>query len=125
MMISRCLSVILLLSAVSARAAPPLDLKSAAPALGRDWMDPVDTVDIANDPNPWPLGDAASAGLDDMIHDERKIIGGAASPRAVPDHLDQRVFRTLRKVGGDYIVVPLFTFHLDRTQDSEVARTEP
>ncbi len=97
----------------SAPVAPP-----TVPAIGRDWMDMPDPVDREDDPTPWPRADSVDAGLEDMIHDERQMIGSAAGSRtgagALPDRVQEHVFRALRKVGGDYIVVPVFTLHLDR-----------
>lgn len=104
-------------AAPQARSVPsPLSV----PAIGRDWMETPGVIDRLDDPNPWPRADAADAGLDDMIHDERQTVGGAvagtrpAEGLITPNHVDEHLLRTLRKVGGDYVVVPLLTLHLDR-----------
>lgn len=105
-----------LAGATEGRAQTPM--QPAAPAVGYDWMDAPDQTDAGNDPDPWPRSDAADIGLDNMIHSERRSVEDAIAQlpgRAVTGgNPDARILRTLRKVGGDYIVLPLFTLHLDR-----------
>lgn len=103
-----------LLPAVAVAADPPPPIVSV-PAIGRDWMDAPDPLDRLDDPNPWPRADAAGAGIDDMIHDERHIVDGSIGGVTTnQNRADERILRALKKVGGDYIVVPLLTLHLDR-----------
>ena len=79
-----------------------------APAIGYDWNDDSSADDRVQQ-SLWPRSDASAAGLDDMIHTEQ------APVRAVvheDDAFGSRALHGLRKVGGDYIVVPVLKIHL-------------
>ncbi len=82
-------------------------------------MEQQDGVGAAANPDPWPRADATGAGLEDMIRDERSRVNEALSPTRRGDDpagppADERILRTLRKVGGDSVVVPIFKLPLDR-----------
>ncbi|TVV72364.1 hypothetical protein [Sphingomonas solaris] len=110
--VARSILLVLLGGAAATAGAVP----QGVPAIGNDWMDPTDSVAPDGNPDPWPRADATDAGLDDMIRAERSPLEGAiaAGQVARPETGDQRILHTLRKVGGDYVVVPVFTLHLDR-----------
>ncbi len=79
-----------------------------APAIGYDWNDDSSADDRVQQ-SLWPRSDASAAGLDDMIHTEQ------APVRAViheDGDFGSRALHGLRKVGGDYIVVPVLKIHL-------------
>ena len=78
-----------------------------APAIGYDWNDNSSADDRVQQ-TLWPRSDASAAGLDDMIHAERNPIHSAIRDDG---GFGSRALHGLRKVGGDYIVVPVLKFH--------------
>lgn len=85
-----------------------------APAIGYDWNDGSSVDDRIAQGAIWPRADASAAGLADMIHDEDDVMRASAGVSA-PE--SGRLLRTLRKVGGSYIVVPVFKLHFGRAGD--------
>jgi hypothetical protein len=96
-----------LFCATPARAQQTHVTPEPAPAIGYDWNDDSSADDRVQQ-SLWPRADASAAGLDDMIHAEQ-------TPVHVPIHEDgafgTRALHDLRKVGGDYIVVPFLKLH--------------
>jgi hypothetical protein len=78
-----------------------------APAIGYDWNDDSSADDRVQQPL-WPRSDASAAGLDDMIHTEQAPVHAAIHEDGA---LGTRALHGLRKVGGDYIVVPVLKLH--------------
>ncbi|MGA1799548.1 hypothetical protein VH567_12295 [Sphingomonas sp. 4RDLI-65] len=79
-----------------------------APAIGYDWNDDSSADDRVQQ-SLWPRSDASAAGLDDMIHAEQAPIHAAIHEDG---DFGSRALHGLRKVGGDYIVVPVLKIHL-------------
>ncbi|WP_162233414.1 hypothetical protein [Sphingomonas sp. Leaf38] len=79
-----------------------------APAIGYDWNDDSSANDRVQQ-TLWPRSDASAAGLDDMIHAEQAPIHAAIHEDG---GFGSRALHGLRKVGGDYIVVPVLKVHL-------------
>ena len=79
-----------------------------APAIGYDWNDDSSASDRVQQ-SLWPRSDASAAGLDDMIHTEQAPIRATIHEDG---GLGSRALHGLRKVGGDYIVVPVLKIHL-------------
>ena len=79
-----------------------------APAIGYDWNDDSSADDRVQQPL-WPRSDASAAGLDDMIHAEQAPVRAAIHEDGA---FGSRALHGLRKVGGDYIVVPVVKIHL-------------
>ncbi len=79
-----------------------------APAIGYDWNDDSSADDRVQQ-SLWPRSDASAAGLDDMIHTEQTPIRAAIRDDG---GFGGRALHGLRKVGGDYIVVPVLKIHL-------------
>ncbi|MBE2993099.1 hypothetical protein IFR23_13920 [Sphingomonas sp. CFBP 13603] len=80
----------------------------SAPAIGYDWNDDSSADDRVQQPL-WPRSDASAAGLDDMIHAEQAPVRAAIHEDGA---FGSRALHGLRKVGGDYIVVPVLKIHL-------------
>ena len=78
-----------------------------APAIGYDWNDNSSADDRVQQ-SLWPRSDASAAGLDDMIHTEQTPFHAAIRDDG---GLGRRAFHGIRKVGGDYLVVPVLKFH--------------
>lgn len=83
-----------------------------APAIGYDWNDDSSANDRVQQ-TLWPRSDASAAGLDDMIHTEQTPIRAAIREDG---GLGSRALHGLRKVGGNYIVVPVLKIHLGHPQ---------
>ena len=79
-----------------------------APAIGYDWNDDSSADDRVQQPL-WPRSDASAAGLDDMIHAEQAPVRAAIHEDGA---FGSRAIHGLRKVGGDYLVVPVLKIHL-------------
>ena len=79
-----------------------------APAIGYDWNDDSSADDRVQQ-TLWPRPDASSAGLDDMIHTEQTPIHAAIREDG---GFGSRALHGIRKVGGDYIVVPVLKIYL-------------
>jgi len=79
-----------------------------APAIGYDWNDDSSADDRVQQ-SLWPRSDASAAGLDDMIHTEQAPVRAAIHEDG---DFGSRALHGLRKVGGDYIVVPVLKIHL-------------
>ncbi len=79
-----------------------------APAIGYDWNDDSSANDRVQQ-TLWPRSDASAAGLDDMIHAEQAPIHAAIREDG---GIGSRALHSLRKVGGDSIVVPVLKIHL-------------
>ncbi|BCA62808.1 hypothetical protein HMP09_2042 [Sphingomonas sp. HMP9] len=79
-----------------------------APAIGYDWNDDSSADDRVQQ-SLWPRSDASAAGLDDMIHTEQAPVRTAIHEDGA---FGSRALHGLRKVGGDYIVVPVLKIHL-------------
>ncbi|TCQ09314.1 hypothetical protein C8J40_102227 [Sphingomonas sp. PP-CC-3A-396] len=79
-----------------------------APAIGYDWNDDSSADDRVQQ-TLWPRSDASAAGLDDMIHTEQTPIRAAIREDG---GFGSRALHGIRKVGGDYIVVPVLKIHL-------------
>ena len=79
-----------------------------APAIGYDWNDDSSANDRVQQ-TLWPRSDASAAGLDDMIHAEQAPVHAAIREDG---GFGSRALHGLRKVGGDYIVVPVLKIHL-------------
>ncbi len=78
-----------------------------APAIGYDWNDESSADDRVQQ-SLWPRSDASAAGLDDMIHAEQAPIHAAIHEDG---DIGSRALHSLRKVGGDYMVVPVLKIH--------------
>ncbi len=78
-----------------------------APAIGYDWNDDSSADDRVQQ-SLWPRSDASAAGLDDMIHTEQAPVRAAIHEDGA---FGSRALHGLRKVGGDYIVVPVLKIH--------------
>ncbi|MBC3941833.1 hypothetical protein [Sphingomonas albertensis] len=78
-----------------------------APAIGQDWNDG-SSADDRLQQSLWPRPDASAAGLDDMIHTEQAPIHAAIHEDGA---FGSRAPHGLRKVSGDYIVVPVLKIH--------------
>ncbi|WP_156678358.1 hypothetical protein [Sphingomonas profundi] len=107
----------LVLACLLAIAAAPA--AAATPAIGEDEMPTPDPSPAAADPSPWPRGDAAAAGMEEMVQDQQRAIRDALpdarrgdDPAGPP--ANERLLRTLRKVGGDSVVLRVFRLPLDR-----------
>lgn len=85
-----------------------------APAIGYDWNDD-SSVDDRLQQSLWPRSDASAARLDDMIHTEQAPIHAAIHEDGA---FGSRALHGLRKVGGDYIVVPVLKIHLDHPRQA-------
>ncbi|PTQ63894.1 hypothetical protein C8J45_104138 [Sphingomonas sp. PP-CE-3G-477] len=100
--------VSLLLCSVPVAAQQTHVTPTPAPAIGYDWNDDSSADDRVQQPL-WPRSDASAAGLDDMIHAEQAPVRAAIHEDGA---FGSRALHGLRKVGGDYIVVPVLKIHL-------------
>ncbi|WP_380782391.1 hypothetical protein [Sphingomonas sp. R86520] len=100
--------MLLALSAVPATAQQAHVSPAPAPAIGYDWNDDSSADDRVQQ-SLWPRSDASAAGLDDMIHTEQTPVRAAIHEDGA---FGSRALHGLRKVGGDYIVVPVLKIHL-------------
>ena len=100
--------VLVLLCAAPAAAQQTRVSPAPAPAIGYDWNDD-SSADDRVEQTLWPRSDASAAGLSDMIHTEQAPIHAAIREDG---GFGSRALHGLRKVGGDYIVVPVLKIHL-------------
>jgi hypothetical protein len=100
--------MLVMFCAVSAAAQQTHVAPQPAPAIGYDWNDDSSADDRVQQ-SLWPRSDASAAGLDDMIHAEQTPIHAAIRDDG---GLGSRALHGIRKVGGDYIVVPVLKIHL-------------
>jgi hypothetical protein len=100
--------MLVMLCAVPAAAQQTHVAPQPAPAIGYDWNDDSSADDRVQQ-SLWPRSDASAAGLDDMIHTEQTPIHAAIRDDG---SFGSRALHGIRKVGGDYIVVPVLKIHL-------------
>jgi hypothetical protein len=100
--------MLVMLCAVPAAAQQTRVAPQPAPAIGYDWNDDSSADDRVQQ-SLWPRSDASAAGLDDMIHTEQTPIHAAIRDDG---GFGNRALHGIRKIGGDYIVVPVLKIHL-------------
>ncbi len=107
-------SMFMMLGAAPAIAQQTDAAPKPAPAIGYDWNDDSSADDRVQQ-SLWPRSDASAAGLDEMIHTEQTPIHAAIRDDG---GFGSRALHGIRKVGGDYIVVPVVKIHLGHSRQA-------